>query len=117
LYTIINAIYYTVFNIGKTSPPHNQIDHILIDMRRHLSVLDVRSFRAVDCDTDYYLAVAKIRERTAVNKQGSHKFHMERFNLKKLNEIEGKEKYRVEVSNRFVALDDLDAEVEINTIW
>jgi hypothetical protein len=61
--------------------------------------------------------VAKIRERIAVNKQGSHKFRMERFNLKKLNEVEGKEKYRVEVSNRFAALEDLDAEVEINTIW
>jgi hypothetical protein len=61
--------------------------------------------------------VAKIRERIAVNKQGSHKFHMERFSLKKLNEVEGKEKYHVEVSNRFAALDDLDAEVEINTIW
>jgi hypothetical protein len=42
---------------------------------------------------------------------------MDRFNLKKLNEVEGKEKYRVEVSNRFVVLEDLDAEVEINTIW
>jgi hypothetical protein len=30
--------------------------------------------------------VAKIRERTEVNKQESHKFHMERFNLKKLKE-------------------------------
>jgi hypothetical protein len=26
---------------------------------------------------------------------------MERFNLKKLNEIEGKEQYRVEISNRY----------------
>jgi hypothetical protein len=42
---------------------------------------------------------------------------MESFNLKKLNEVESKEKYRVEVSNRFAALEDLDAEVEINTIW
>jgi hypothetical protein len=42
---------------------------------------------------------------------------MERFNLKKLNEVEGKEKYHVEVSNRFTALEDSDAEVEINTIW
>jgi hypothetical protein len=42
---------------------------------------------------------------------------MERFNLKKFNEVEGKEKYCVEVSNRFAALQDLDAEVEINTIW
>jgi hypothetical protein len=66
---------------------------------------------------DHCLVVAKIRERLAVNKQGSHKFHMERFNLKKLNKIEGKEKYCVEVSNRFAALEDLDAEVKINTIW
>jgi hypothetical protein len=42
---------------------------------------------------------------------------MERFNLEKLNDVEGKEKYRVEVSNRFAALEDLDAEIEINTIW
>jgi hypothetical protein len=41
--------------------------------------------------------VANIRERIAVNKQGSHKYHMERFNLKNLNEVEGKEKYYVEV--------------------
>jgi hypothetical protein len=58
--------------------------------------------------------VAKIRERIAVNKQRSHKFNMERFSPNKLNEIEGKEKYRVEVSNGFAALEDLDAEVEIN---
>jgi hypothetical protein len=55
---------------------------------------------------DHCLVVAKIRERLAVSKQGSHKFHMERFNLKKLNEVEGKEKYRVEVSNRFATLED-----------
>jgi hypothetical protein len=42
---------------------------------------------------------------------------MERFNLKKINEVEGKEHFRVEVSNRFTALEDLDAEVEINSAW
>jgi hypothetical protein len=42
---------------------------------------------------------------------------MERFNLKKLNEVQGKAQYRVEVSNRFAALEDLDAEVEINSAW
>jgi hypothetical protein len=40
---------------------------------------------------------------------------MEGFNLKKLNEVEGKEHYRVEVSKRFAALEDLDTEVEINS--
>jgi hypothetical protein len=42
---------------------------------------------------------------------------MERFSFKTLKEVEGKEKYRVGISNRFAALEDLDAEVEINTIW
>jgi hypothetical protein len=66
---------------GKT---HNQIDHILVDRRRHSNVLDVQSFKEADCDTHHYLMVAKVRERLAVNIQRSHRFHMERFNLKKL---------------------------------
>jgi hypothetical protein len=32
---------------------------------------------------------------------------MERFNLKKLNKVEGKEQYCVEISNRFAALENL----------
>jgi hypothetical protein len=97
--------------------PHNQTDHILIDRQRHSSVLDVQSFRAADCDSNHYLVVAKVRERPVVNKQRSHRFHIERFNIKKLNKIEGKEKYCVEVSNRFAALEDLDTEMEINSAW
>jgi hypothetical protein len=42
---------------------------------------------------------------------------MERFIPKELNEAEGKEKYRVGVSNRFAALEDLDTEVDINSTW
>jgi hypothetical protein len=59
-------------NIHKytwTSPDgkfHNQISHILVDRRRHSNVLDVRSFRAADCDSDHCLVVAKVRERLAV---------------------------------------------------
>jgi hypothetical protein len=44
--------------------------------------------------------VAKVRERLAVNKQRSPRLHMERLKLKKLNEVEGKDKYYVEVSNK-----------------
>jgi hypothetical protein len=97
-------------NIHKynwTSPDgkiHNQIDHILVDRGRHLNVIDVRSFSAADCDTDHYLVVANLI--LAVNKQRSQRFHMERFNLKKLNKVEGKEQYRVEVSNKFAAFKD-----------
>jgi hypothetical protein len=61
--------------------------------------------------------VAKVRERLAVNKQRSQRFHMERFNFKQLNEVEGKEQCHFEVSNRFAAWEDLDTEVEINSSW
>jgi hypothetical protein len=61
--------------------------------------------------------VAKVRETLTVNKQRSQRFHMERFNLKKLNELESKEQFRAKVSNSLATLEDLDAEVEINSAW
>jgi hypothetical protein len=42
---------------------------------------------------------------------------MERFNLMKLSEVEDKEQYRVEISNRFAALENLDTEMDVNKAW
>jgi hypothetical protein len=52
------------------------------------------------------LVVAKVMEKLAVSKQTTHRGHIERFNLKKLNEVEGKAQYRVEISNRSAALEN-----------
>jgi hypothetical protein len=43
-----------------------------------------------------------------------HRVHVERFSLKKLNEVEGKEQYHVEISNRFPALENLDTGEDIS---
>jgi hypothetical protein len=51
--------------------------------------------------------VEEVRTRLAVSKQTANRFHMERFNLKKLNKIEGEEQYLVEMSRRFAALENL----------
>jgi hypothetical protein len=61
-------------------------------------VFDVISFRGAGCNSDYSMVVAKVRERLAVSKQTTNRFHIERFNLKKLNKVEGNERYRVEIS-------------------
>jgi hypothetical protein len=42
---------------------------------------------------------------------------MERLNLEKLNEVQDKEQYHVEVSNRFASLENLDGDVDINRAW
>jgi hypothetical protein len=103
-----------------TSPEgntHNQIDHILIDRRRHSSTLDVRSFRGADCDTDRCLVVAKVRERLALSKRAAQKIDTEGFNVKKLNEGDVKEQYQVTIRNKFAALENLEDSGDINGAW
>jgi hypothetical protein len=40
---------------------------------------------------------------------------MERFDLRKLDEVEGIEQYRTEISNNFAALENLDDDADIGT--
>jgi hypothetical protein len=42
---------------------------------------------------------------------------MERFNLKKFNGVKVKEEFQLKISNRFVALENLDDDADINSIW
>jgi hypothetical protein len=44
----------------------------------------------------------------SVNNRVAQKFGMERFNLKKLNEVAVKEQYQVKISNRFATSENLD---------
>jgi hypothetical protein len=61
--------------------------------------------------------VGKFRERPQVIKQRLHRFHVEQFNHNKLNEVEGKGQYHVEVSNMPAVSEDLTAEVDIHRDW
>jgi hypothetical protein len=58
--------------------------------------------------------VAELRERNSISKRARQKFDLERFDLKKPDDVEVKEKYQVEISNRFAALENLDESFDIN---
>ena len=77
----------------------------------------MRSFRGADCDTDHYLVIAKVRERLAVGKQAAQRFDGQRFNLRKLNEPEVREKYQIAITNRFATLENLDDDEDVNRTW
>jgi hypothetical protein len=68
-------------------------------------------------NSDDYLVVAKVRERLAVSKQDAQKFDGERFSLRKLNELEVKKKYQIEIKNRNAALENLNADEDVNRAW
>jgi hypothetical protein len=65
----------------------------LIERRWHSSILDVQSVRGTECDSDHYLVVSEVRERLAISKQATQKFEVERFNLRKLNELYVRRQY------------------------
>ena len=61
--------------------------------------------------------VAKVRERLAVSKQVAQKFDGERFNLRKLNELEVWKQYQTVITNRFAALENLSDGEHRNRTW
>jgi len=55
--------YTWIFPDGKNL---NQIDHVLVDRRRHSNIMDVRSHRGVEGESDHQLVVTKVREKLCI---------------------------------------------------
>ena len=58
--------------------------------------------------------MARVRKRLAVSTKATQKFDMERFNLRKLKDLEVKEQYEIEITNRFAALENLNDSEDLN---
>jgi hypothetical protein len=58
--------------------------------------------------------VAKVRESVAVREQAKQKSDGGRFNLRKLNDLEVRKQYQIEITNRFAALQNVSKDEDIN---
>ena len=61
--------------------------------------------------------VTKFRERLAVSKQVVQKLDGERFNLRKLKDLEVRKQYQIEIINRFAALGNISDDGDVNMAW
>ena len=61
--------------------------------------------------------VAEVKERLAESKLAAQKFDVQRFNLRKLHELEVRKQYQIKISNRFAALENLSDSDGINRAW
>jgi hypothetical protein len=58
--------------------------------------------------------VAKLKDRLSVSRRKRKNSNLEKFDLKRLVDVEFMEKYQVEISNRFKALEKLDENFDTN---
>jgi len=63
------------------------------------------------------VVVAKFKQILTVSKQAAQRFDGERFNLRKLNELEVRKEYQIEITNRCAALEILSDDEDIKRAW
>ena len=54
----------------------NQIDHVMTDSRHATDILDVKSCRGADCDSDHYMVKIKYRQQiSTIGKLSTQRFN------------------------------------------
>jgi hypothetical protein len=90
--------------IGSTAFPHkkvhlatwrstdgtanNQIDHILIDAGHENNMMDVRTYRGENADSNHYLVITRIRAKISRSKYVLNKEKTIRYNIRNLKQTE-----------------------------
>lgn len=82
----------------------NQIDHILINARHGNNIMDVRSLRGIDGDTDHFLVRAKTRERISSTRKGKTTPAI-KWDIGKLQEHIHKQAYQDQINNQLGSIE------------
>lgn len=95
--TIVST-YFEYKNIHKatsTSPnggAQNQINHILIDLRHGNNVIDCRSCRGANMDSDHFLIGAILRIRISNTKEENKGLSKKKYDMQKLQNEKNKKR-------------------------
>lgn len=99
--------------ISNDGITRNQIDHILVDARHASNVLDVRSLRGADADTDHILVRAKVRMRIS-NHKNKRAERSSRWEVCKLSDERTKNEFQKQILEN---LPETYGDESVNEIW
>jgi hypothetical protein len=89
---------------------------VLIRKRKASSVMDVRTFRGTNCDSDHYLVRVKLWQRISSKNEGQYR-KPTKWALTKLREPQIKRQYEQEVHSKIEATEiNSDTELEWDNI-
>ena len=72
---------------------YNQIDHLLIDRQHRGNIVDVRTYRGANVDSDHFLVLAKLRYRISRYYVRKHLRNSTRYDIEKLKDPKIKNEY------------------------
>jgi hypothetical protein len=84
----------------------HQIDRIRIEARHETSMMDMRSYRGANIDSDHYLVVTCIRTRINITKYSRSKTKFLRYNIISQQNPEIKKEYEERIQTLYTELDE-----------
>lgn len=100
--------------ISPNARDWNQIDHIIVNGRHRGSLMDNRTMRGANANSDHHIVMEKVRLKLCSTKRKRKERTI--FNIKRLRDPCVKEVFRPEVSIRFQVLGTDDAD-DIEEMW
>lgn len=91
----------------------NQIDHIIVDARHSNNIIDVRSLRGIDGDTDHYLVRAKVKSRISSHKYNKTTINPQ-WNMDEIHSAENQRNYREQLEQ---TLNSEREDKDIEQLW